>query len=60
MHFNSILFPILNDEAPICESFTEPACFKDLNLNQIIKSITEADHLEHLLPFFYTPLQDLI
>lgn len=60
MQFGSILFPILNDHAPICDNVKEPSCFKDLNLNQIIKSITEREHLENLLPIFHSPLQDLI
>lgn len=58
MSFRSILFdaPEFNraeDEADA------PAFFADLNLDQVIDSITEGKEEYRLRPFFYTPLHDL-
>ncbi|HCU94532.1 MAG TPA: DNA mismatch repair protein MutS [Actinobacteria bacterium] len=56
--FRSILF---GDTPPAAEvdSHTEPASFRDLNLDQITGSVTAGLDCYHLEPFFYTPVADL-
>lgn len=54
MDILSILF--LNPEECVREE--EPACFTDLNLNQIVNRIVAPKLGYDLFPFFYTPLRD--
>lgn len=58
MSFRSILF----DESSIGIEIDEqkaPECFNDLNLDQIVASMTTARDEYNLKPFFYTPLSDV-
>lgn len=55
MTFHSILFE--NDTSQ--ETPEAPAYFVDLNLDQVIDSITLGRNEYNLKPFFYTPLHDL-
>ena len=58
MSFRSILFE--ESQAGIQrETLEEPACFADLNLDQIINAITKGKEEYDLKPFFYTPLHDV-
>lgn len=58
MSFKSILF--ISDEYSVNdETIEEPNFFVDLNLDQIINSITDSKRDYDLKPFFYTPLRDL-
>ncbi|NCP86937.1 MAG: DNA mismatch repair protein MutS [Anaerolineae bacterium CG_4_9_14_3_um_filter_57_17] len=54
MTFFSILFD--NDDLPK-ETEAAPACFSDLNLDQIVKAVTARKKDYRLAPFFYTPLR---
>jgi len=58
MIFQSVLFPeskeLFKDQA-----LREPDYFIDLNLNQIIESITAGKEEYNLKPFFYCPLKDI-
>jgi len=58
MTFQSILFKgsenLINNE-----TIREPDYFVDLNLNQIIDSVTTGKGEYNLKPFFYTPLKDI-
>lgn len=58
MTFYSILFdkPDNNGHGLLAEA---PACFTDLNLDQVIQSITLGKQAYNLEPFFYTSLHDL-
>jgi DNA mismatch repair protein MutS len=55
--FHSILFRKPADESSV-RILTEPACFRDLNFDQVVSDIEAAcpDHL--LAPFFYLPLKN--
>lgn len=58
MTFSSILFEGSDDNRND-ETTETPTCFGDLNLDQLIDTIT-ADWKDYeLLPFYYTPLNDL-
>jgi len=54
--FQSILFDHAELDAEACE---EPAFFGDLNLDQILASLTTGREEYRLAPFFYRPLRDL-
>lgn len=55
--FLSILFP--DGETLDEEFYKEPACFNDLNLNQVINAIVSRKHDYQLKPFFYSLLNDI-
>lgn len=57
MKFHSILFRDPADESPV-RTLAEPACFRDLNFDQVVSAIDAAcpDHI--LAPFFYSPLKN--
>jgi len=58
MTFRSILFA--SAEPTIADDAREaPACFADLNLDQVIDAITAERQEYNLKPFFYTPLSDI-
>lgn len=55
MTFHSILF-----ETTVANLDKEaPACFADLNLDQVVKAITAGKQDYDLKPFFYTPLRSV-
>lgn len=56
MTFHSILFAQAEGKKETAEA---PDCFVDLNLDQIIDTITANKQEYDLKPFFYTPLHDL-
>lgn len=58
MRFHSILFDE-PDYTPDTAEREEPACFADLNLDQVVESITAGRREYELTPFFYTPLQSV-
>ncbi|MDA8088090.1 MAG: hypothetical protein M0Z75_15505 [Nitrospiraceae bacterium] len=58
MTFNSILFKKAG-ESIRKETLEAPACFVDLNLDQIMEAVTEGRQEYNLKPFFYTPLGDV-
>ncbi len=53
MAFRSILFEQPEDGV---DERAEPACLADLNLGQVVDSITVGREEYHVKPFFYTPL----
>ena len=57
MTFRSILFQKVEDSqrAQTCE---QPACFPDLNLDQVIAAVTASRQEYNLKPFFHAPLKD--
>jgi len=57
MAFRSILFQT-TDQSTIKEAPEEPACFADLNLDQVIKAITASKQEYDLKPFYYAPVKD--
>lgn len=58
MIFQSILFQRAEDILKR-ETFSEPDYFVDLNLNQIVESITSGKEEYNLKPFFSCPLSDI-
>lgn len=54
--FKSILYH--NNEPTPADSTTQPAYFIDLNLDQIVSSITKFKEEYSLNPYFYLPLKD--
>lgn len=58
MIFQSILFQ-RSEEISNNTTLREPDCFVDLNLDQIIESITAGKEEYNLKPFFYYPLKDI-
>lgn len=50
---------ILNGDGWEAETTVVPACFADLNLDQIVGSITSGKQEYRLAPFFYQPLKAL-
>jgi hypothetical protein len=52
--FRSILFPGEETSEEI-ESWHEPECFADLNLDQIVQTVTAGRREYNLQPFFYMP-----
>lgn len=55
--FQSILTPD-NSANPVVYSEREPACFKDLNLDQIVEGVQQCLPAISLRAFFQTPLHD--
>jgi DNA mismatch repair protein MutS len=58
LRFRSILWPAAQADG-LREDIEEPACFHDLNLDQLVAAITQAWPDENLAPFFRTPLRDV-
>ncbi|MGD0822026.1 MAG: hypothetical protein ABSA71_14915 [Desulfomonilia bacterium] len=58
MTFHSILFERTEDSTKK-ESLEAPAFFVDLNLDQVIDTITAGRKEYNLKPFFYTSLSDI-
>lgn len=58
MTFYSILF-IGPENRPSAETSDAPACFVDLNLDQIVKTVTAGKEEYNLTPFFLAPLPDV-
>ena len=58
MSFRSILFDETQSTEPT-ETLDQPACFHDLNLDQIVSSITAGREAYDLAPLFYKPLRDV-
>jgi DNA mismatch repair protein MutS len=56
--FQSILFERPEDGVDV-ESRQEPSFFLDLNLDQVLETMTEGREEYDLKPFFYTPLHDV-
>ncbi|HTX46297.1 MAG TPA: hypothetical protein VMD48_08470 [Solirubrobacteraceae bacterium] len=56
--FRSVLFGEFEPGADI-DSRSEPECFRDLNLDQIISAVVGRKESYNLKPFFYTPLTDV-
>lgn len=56
MTFTSILF---DQETDSPETTQPPACFADLNLDQVIEAITAQKREYNLKPFFYSPPEDV-
>lgn len=58
MTWLSVLFTSAAAHAA-AEAAQAPACFADLNLDQVVAEITTARQVYNLTPFFYAPLPDL-
>ena len=56
--FQSILF-LDGDGAARTQDVEEPACFPDLNLNQIVSAVVARKRAYDLEPFFHAPLDDV-
>ena len=57
MPFRTILFPP-GREMLRCQRSDEPACFIDLNLDQIVAALVAKRDEDVLRPFFYSPYRD--
>ncbi len=58
MPFQSILFDDV-PAPPDLETRAQPDCFPDLNLDQLVASVTRGRDEYRLAPFFHVPLHDL-
>lgn len=58
MRFHSILFDRTENSAEVAE-LEEPSFFADLNLDQVLESMTAGREEYDLKPFFYAPLHDV-
>lgn len=58
MDFHSVLFDG-TEYLPESETLEAPDYFTDLNLDQIVRSVTGGKQEYHLHPFFYQRLSDL-
>lgn len=58
MSFHSILFRTPEDGV-VPEACAAPACFRDLNLDQIVDTVIAGKDEYALAPIFFTPLRDL-
>lgn len=58
MTFTSILFPH-HPPGKALDPLAMPACFPDLNLDQLVDDITAGRQGYNLKPFFYAPLADI-
>jgi len=58
MSFESILFPNVADRVPDTQ-LSAPDFFVDLNLDQIVATVTAGKEEYNLAPFFYAPLHDV-
>jgi DNA mismatch repair ATPase MutS len=56
--FRSVLFAE-SEVAPGIDAQKAPETFSDLNLDQIVESVTAGRDAYNLKPFFYTPLRDV-
>jgi DNA mismatch repair ATPase MutS len=56
--FQSILFEAIKDGS-VTETAEAPECFTDLNLDQVVDSVTVTKQEYNLKPFFYTALHDV-
>jgi DNA mismatch repair protein MutS len=57
--FHSILFEELKGAAGLVDRLQEPGFFADLNLDQVLESMTTGHDEYELKPFFYAPLHDV-
>lgn len=58
MAYHSILFADPADGTGVGDA-TEPACFPDLNLDQVVQWATQGREEYNLKPFFYRPLREV-
>jgi DNA mismatch repair protein MutS len=58
LQFRSILFDRPDAGAGV-DGAQEPGCFADLNLDQVLASMTAGREEYDLAPFFYTPMSDV-
>lgn len=58
MRFHSILFDRTENSAEVAE-LEEPSFFADLNLDQVLESMTAGREEYDLKPFFYAPFHDV-